>query len=173
MVGFGSQIQGVQGDEPGEAVMLDGSGNVPGGGGAWKVSRFVENNGDGSIWQQFLDAFDAAPTGSFCVLSATVREGGMASSYHNLTIYKSPRTAILSAETNTFVAFGFIFTVVTGQDNSLSFVQGAGRGSGTGGEGITLDLVSYNDDGVPTNRSGLLNMYANVWANVTLYTPEE
>lgn len=30
MVEFGSQIQGVQGDEPGEAVMLDSSGQVPG-----------------------------------------------------------------------------------------------------------------------------------------------
>lgn len=30
MVEFGNQIQGVQGDEPGEAVMLDSSGQVPG-----------------------------------------------------------------------------------------------------------------------------------------------
>lgn len=29
MVGFGAQIQGVQGDEPGEAVMLDENGQVP------------------------------------------------------------------------------------------------------------------------------------------------
>lgn len=39
MVGFGSQIQGVQGDEPGEAVMLDDSGAVPGGGGGMKWTR--------------------------------------------------------------------------------------------------------------------------------------
>lgn len=29
MVEFGAQIQGVQGDEPGEAVMLDSSGQIP------------------------------------------------------------------------------------------------------------------------------------------------
>lgn len=40
---FGSQIQGVQGDEPGEAVMLDENGQVPssgGGSGSWSRIAF-------------------------------------------------------------------------------------------------------------------------------------
>ena len=44
MVGFGSQIQGVQGDEPGEAVMLDSSGAVPSGGGGLKWTRISANS---------------------------------------------------------------------------------------------------------------------------------
>ena len=44
MVGFGSQIQGVQGDEPGEAVMLDSSGAVPSGGGGLKWTRIPVNS---------------------------------------------------------------------------------------------------------------------------------
>lgn len=45
MVEFGSQIQGVQGDEPGEAVMLDSSGQIPSSGsGGLKWTRIPYNS---------------------------------------------------------------------------------------------------------------------------------
>ena len=66
MVGFGSQIQGVQGDEPGEAVMLDGSGNVPGGG-----------SGE---WIEFTD-WDDVPDGALVKFSTTRFSGITADSW--------------------------------------------------------------------------------------------
>lgn len=88
---FGSQIQGVQGDEPGEAIMLDGSGQVPGGNGGYtfhstdiaKLKQILDSMEDIDVRVSFKNSANTYNS-SACIFEFNAKHGVKSADYDNI-----------------------------------------------------------------------------------------
>lgn len=176
MVEFGNQIQGVQGDEPGEAVMLDSSGQVPGGNGGsgWtKIHVEFNDDDDQTPWTDFLTAFDNAPEGSFVVISSLHRESTYRYGRFDGVIYKTPRMTVSASaleEEGDYVAIGRMRSFDSYHGTShygMAYSASRRESTGSGFEIFGNYLDNYG------RALGVVYTYSHLFVNATLYIANE